>query len=1087
MRSLAAVLVCLFIAVASPASGRAAAADGCVALSDIDVDVAADRPVSGQAFELAWTADARCSVPRYLIIALSERVRFSGDGAIALAPGERAPHDIGYRRDAMRLAIPLHGEHGRDAVSVVPYVTGPLTIDWALASPREGGEILVEGDPIAIEIAAGLPKIVVQDLYATEHPIETVESASGDYRLDIFDGYFRVTDNLTGAPVITAEGFLPGFSPTSRFLHAFGEKGTQFRVFDLYSETLVLDLDREGAGGRGFFVQGVEWSPGDSFMMIAYEAGAAVGFKEMLFDRPYRYQADGCGGCPPTETFLGIDLEAATVAMGWALDGGFEASGLDGFSLLADRRTGVRPDIFSGQSASLEDRSGTRRPSDGGPAWFLNGARTASIDHEAGVPIFMRDGAVEATAVAGLVGDWESLRRGGASLGRAELANRDTRIAERLADFGIELGQTAAPFHEELTFLHALEEMDSWDAEEQQRHDDLYRVEPGQAALARRIVSRETAEAIDAAVARLTRDHATCGLESSHRALDGKADLWSWKRGGRLHQVIHYHCYVSTASIPAGIAFLVTAEGGRAEYMLLAETLDGEMELIDSYDLEPWVPDDKAASLVSLHMYGALRVYRPREDLVALLNSQGSLVVYDIDGSRTLLTVEEAPEFANVVNVASTRNGQHIVQINNDGRFFVYDTAIGGQVLSGRYLDDEVVVHDDTLRFDSTPEGAAHIHLKFPGDRSLYRLDQFESTLRVPGMAFDRLAGITDASPPSVVTAPPTVRLELSAANAGKAMLRIAANSEAGLAEIVLYRDGRQIETIPAQGDRLVIEREVEVEPAERWLTAVGRDILGVRSLATSVATEPSTEAPAERRLFAIAVGTDTYDDPRIRRLSYAASDARTFLDSLNLSASTYYSTVQSELLVDAPDLASALPETIARVAALMRPADTLFLHVAGHGVLGADGVLYLADRATQLDDMQGTSLAWSQLSDALSAVPGRVFLFLDACHSGAAGMASNDDAAEVLLTAPDTRINVVAASKGRQFSIEAPRFGGGVFTSTLATILSDVAGHDADSNGVLEFSELYRALKRRVVTVTDGEQIPWVSQSGLVGNAPVL
>jgi uncharacterized caspase-like protein len=100
--------------------------------------------------------------------------------------------------------------------------------------------------------------------------------------------------------------------------------------------------------------------------------------------------------------------------------------------------------------------------------------------------------------------------------------------------------------------------------------------------------------------------------------------------------------------------------------------------------------------------------------------------------------------------------------------------------------------------------------------------------------------------------------------------------------------------------------------------------------------------------------------------------------------------------------------------------------------------------------------------------------------------MATNDDAAARVLEA-NMPINVIAASKGRQFSLESASFGGGVFTSALVDVFEKVDAYDTDGNGALEFTELYRELKRRVVLQTAGQQTPWIARSGLVGNVPLL
>jgi len=1049
--------------------------------SGVSVEVLSrDGLRSGEPFEVAWSSSSpSCKAPHYLVMTVPERVRFSGDGAIALGPNERAPYDISHAADAMRLAIPLH-ERPDGAIAVIPFVAGSISLEWAIVIPAAQDASVLPGESLHLALEAGTPKIVVQDLYSSEWPLETLTSPSGMFRLDIFDGHFRVFDTLTGALVLAAEGYRPGFSPSSRFLHVFGDKASQFRVFDLYSESLVLDLDRAGAGSRGFFVQGLEWSAGDTFLMVAYEAAGAVGFKEMLFDRPFRYRSDRCGACSPTEAPVALDIENALVTLDGAV-----------YSLLADDEV-TSPDRWTASPLRhfLEpDRPASAPPTryvarPGEPDWFLNGPRTASVDHNDGVPIFLSqaDPAMEQETAPNHADG--TARRGAVSLSRAELTNRDTRIAERLAAFGIELRAPPPLAFDSLTFLHVLDDRPEKDTE-----NNAYRIEPGRAALARRLASQDTAAAVDRRVAGMTIDNPTCGVESSHRAFDASARLWSWRLGERLFQVVQYYCYVSTGSIPAGIAFLVEAENGNADYAILGETIDGELALEGYGDYEPWTPEDKEPSLTDIHMHDPLKLFRPGDDLIALLNGQGSLAVYHTSRRQMLFSIEEIAEFASVATIAMTVDGRHIVQINDNGRFFLYETETGAPALAGRYLDDEVAVYGDDLRFDATPEGASHVHLKFPGDRNLYQLAQFEQTLRTQSMAASRLSGDQNVIEAAVISPPPAISLVPAQPRQTASAVRIDASSAAGLQEINIYRDGRVVETIPVHGQNVSIERELKLHSETRWLAARATDLSGTQSAAAilPVAAAQSTDDPPSGRLFVVSVGTDTYDDPRIADLRYAASDARAFVNSLARSQSAYYRDVRAELFEDVPHLSGVLPARIEQIASQMQEADTLFVHVAGHGLLGGDGGLYLADRATRADDLPGTAMAWAQLSNALSSVPGRVFIFLDACHSGAAGSATNDQAVDSLLASASTPVNVIAASKGRQFSLEGSRFDGGAFTSALTAIFSDAAVHDANGNGVLEFSELYRALKQRVVSETDGAQIPWVSRSDLVGDAPVL
>jgi hypothetical protein len=88
-----------------------------------DVRVTATASLSkpariGDAIQLRWSAhsaiDPACKTPLYLVFSMPERVRFSGDGFFALAPGAAGPFELMHDIDKMRVYVPLHiGEASR--------------------------------------------------------------------------------------------------------------------------------------------------------------------------------------------------------------------------------------------------------------------------------------------------------------------------------------------------------------------------------------------------------------------------------------------------------------------------------------------------------------------------------------------------------------------------------------------------------------------------------------------------------------------------------------------------------------------------------------------------------------------------------------------------------------------------------------------------------------------------------------------------------------------------------------------------------------------------------------------------------------
>jgi len=247
---------------------------------------------------------------------------------------------------------------------------------------------------------------------------------------------------------------------------------------------------------------------------------------------------------------------------------------------------------------------------------------------------------------------------------------------------------------------------------------------------------------------------------------------------------------------------------------------------------------------------------------------------------------------------------------------------------------------------------------------------------------------------------------------------------------------------------------------------------------------EPGQGSPG--RLHGVLVGVDTYAEERLK-LTYAKSDARRLANALKASIGRYYGAETLQLLLDGEATPSAIAAALEKVVATAQPHDTIVFSFAGHGVKGDDGHYYLTPAGYNSDDPKGTVLSWTQIASILGRAKARVVVILDSCHSGlsgAEGLGTNDDAVASLLTGARAPMLVLAASKGRQFSYEDPKWGGGAFTHALVEVLQrNWRSADLNANGVIEVSELYRALRSMVASETQGNQTPWLARQDLIGD----
>ena len=242
--------------------------------------------------------------------------------------------------------------------------------------------------------------------------------------------------------------------------------------------------------------------------------------------------------------------------------------------------------------------------------------------------------------------------------------------------------------------------------------------------------------------------------------------------------------------------------------------------------------------------------------------------------------------------------------------------------------------------------------------------------------------------------------------------------------------------------------------------------------------------------LYGVLVGINTYSNPKMQ-LSFARSDAERLGAALRANAGHYYSHSETLMLLDGDASKDAILSALRQTVAAATADDTIVFSFAGHGAQDQNGRYFVTPADFDAARPAETGLAWTDVAALLREAKSRVIIILDACHaglSGVEGLGTNDDAVNALLSGAHPPMLVLAASKGRQFSYEGSKWGGGVFTDALVeTIQRNRQSYDLDHNGVIETSELYYALKSLVVRETGGEQTPWLVRQDLLGDFAVF
>lgn len=1086
---------------------------------------------AGQPIRVSWRRD-NWSIPDatsvHLILVLPEWVRFSGKYLLPLPPGAPAPASLKHGLDKMRVVLPLTSAHAprADEIAVKAYRAGPLRIEYALLAKSSCGETIVtSGQLQEVLVDAGVPEIVMQDFFTLEKPERTIISNNGRYRLEVFPGSYRVFDVATGVKIADRVGIEPNFSPEARFVGAYvvleQQRGRRLELFDLVA----------GRPIDGLFIQGptVGWALRDGLLIDGTsfigqlrvhrvlvdlagpmpEGGNADVFAERdgyveldmikadawgdihiacfiehgilavrgpkganLYDlgslRPLdrakrlRELAHGLKLQDIRDALLSLGVQDYGKLNGWQADGPVRLSHID-------------EDIEFGVSGNEQRFKGTTLPS-------------ARLVRHAGkaVPTVVSEGS---KSVVVALADWRSR-----TAAKQLAAGEDTelsRFAERLSEFGICIGSSCKGmprrnlvenFVVSSTFNREANSI-SWDhvakftkpATELQ--GALVREVP--AALASVAAPNEDIsfhEFPDGSDRRNRRIRFRFSEEPE--GYGGINGLWRWSINGRnnwlTQQVYGWRGGLNASSV---VMLLGTSSGGQIVNLSAADRSEDDTDGLHKSFL-----GEKSDSLLRVRPF----LYDDRWLLIAA-PAGGSAAIVDLERPDTPTFMYGLKDVHDTRYLLRTHDGRRLVQLNTDGRFHIYEIPSGKLVVSGRYIDDEIIFYTPEGYYWSSYEGAHYVHARFAGRDGLYSLQQFARVLNRPDIVKAAIAGTAGTRPNPGLQAPPGLEVAVNKIGDTQIELAVAANASAELKELRVYQDGNSTSAIPASGATFKATITVDRQPQARWLTVVAVDTAGL----TSIPVTAKIEAPQQsaNTLHLLAVGVDEYDS--IGRLAFAKVDAETFVGTSRAVKGNYYTDVQASLLKDREATTDQILKTLEAKASEARAGDTLMLFYAGHGARSPDGRFFMTTSATRGDDLDGTALEWQRIAKVLGSTKARIVVVLDACHSGQTGaqlQATNDDAVAAISGASRTPMLVLAASKGRQESMELPRAGGGVFTQVLAKLITQGREeNDLNRNGVLEVSEIFRGLKDVVTRVTNGRQTPWIVRQEMVGDFAVF
>ncbi len=285
-------------------------------------------------------------------------------------------------------------------------------------------------------------------------------------------------------------------------------------------------------------------------------------------------------------------------------------------------------------------------------------------------------------------------------------------------------------------------------------------------------------------------------------------------------------------------------------------------------------------------------------------------------------------------------------------------------------------------------------------------------------------------------------------------------------------------------------ERDVEVALIARTSRAVSQPTRVALKWA-GAPPKPKTPEFAKPVLYALLIGVSNYQNSDYR-LRYAAKDARDLSEALMLQQGGVYRQVVTKILTDKDATAGNIRDGLEWLESEVTHRDVGLLFLAGHGITDLKQRFYYLPFDGDPKRLRRTAIPQSAIQDAISTLPGKVLMFIDACHSAGGlrtttqtrGLSLLDVTAVVNeLSSAENGVVMFASSTGRELSIEDDRWQNGAFTEALLEGLAGMADYSKDR--VVSIGELDLWLSERVKILTDKQQHPVARRPDTVPDFP--
>ncbi len=557
---------------------------------------------------------------------------------------------------------------------------------------------------------------------------------------------------------------------------------------------------------------------------------------------------------------------------------------------------------------------------------------------------------------------------------------------------------------------------------------------------------------------------------------DGTAILWDVHTGERVHTLKSPRGFLAVAFSPDGAtlgtaskdftarlwdaktgAQKVMTRGHREDCTCIAFSPDGRRVITGSNDDTSIIWDATTGRRITgagRHTNDVRSVaFTPDGRRVISGEREELVMMWDAATGRNVRTF--AGHTAEVQSIVPSPDGRTMLTASRDGTARLWDLATGRELLT-LTTDGErktwAVASPDGL-FDATEAGRHVLGYRF-AKMAGGEIDQFFAGGYRPGLLAEVWRGERPfPARPLGRSKPPVVKLSMPK-DAGSATATATLT-----ADVVDQGGGFGALSIANNGIPLAVPTKAEPVPGGRVTRvtftvplAPGPNKIRVRSTdrdgsQESVASEVELAHPRtpglRRRMYVVAVGIGDYPEQGLK-LDYPAKDARAIAELLRTRGAKAFDRVDVVPVLDRDATRTTILDTVADVAELTRPQDTLVVLVCGHGACLGDRVFFAPhdfrtgpDRPE--DALRKRGVAIDDITAAMATAPAlnRV-LVVDVGSSGEVfGGALKEHTEYGLRVAVEQwershGVYALAAVAATNRAVERPDLGRGVLTHSL-------------------------------------------------------